>query len=347
MSCTSSFGQNPEHEARSPIKSSLNYGLKRFVNPVPTDMSFGWADWRELRTRERPDTSPVVEIPIKTSTAIGSPTPEQGVRFTWVNHSTVLLEFDGFRVLTDPIWSERCSPFQFAGPRRHHAPGIAFDALPRLDAVIISHDHYDHLDEATVRALGARGVPFFVPLGVGSHMERWGVSQVTELDWWQQARVRNASGESLRVQATPARHFSGRRLTDDNPTLWASWALLGPRQRVWYGGDTGYYEGFKEIGETLGPFDLTVIPIGAYDKLWPDIHLDPEQAIQVHEDVRGAVMLPVHWGSFALGLHAWNEPIVRAVELARARGVVLSTPAPGETRVSSEGGAANAAWWLK
>lgn len=331
-SCISSFGANPRGEEREALMTSLNYGEETFINPVETDNDLEWREFREIRRREKVDRNPPVDIPV-------TPPPPatydkrhdaDSVRVTWIGHATTLVELDGFRVLTDPIFGERCSPVRFAGPRRLHRPGIELEDLPEVDAVIISHDHYDHLDQESAKALAAKGVPFFVPLGVGAHLRRWGIEDVTELDWWQHAEVRNAKGEQLRLQATPARHFSGRGALAQDRTLWASWALLGPRHRVWFGGDTGYFDGFKEIGEKLGPFELTIVPVGAYDRAWKEIHVDPEEAIQAHIDVRGEVMLPIHWGTFNLGLHAWNEPIHRALESARARDVTLITPTPGQ-----------------
>lgn len=331
-SCISSFGANPRGEEREALMTSLNYGEETFINPVETDNDLEWREFREIRRREKVDRNPPVDIPVTPPppAAYNKRHDADSVRVTWIGHATTLVELDGFRVLTDPIFGERCSPVRFAGPRRLHRPGIELEDLPEVDAVIISHDHYDHLDQESAKALAAKGVPFFVPLGVGAHLRRWGIEDVTELDWWQHAEVRNAKGEQLRLQATPARHFSGRGALAQDRTLWASWALLGPRHRVWFGGDTGYFDKFKEIGEKLGPFELTIVPVGAYDRAWKEIHVDPEEAIQAHIDVRGEVMLPIHWGTFNLGLHAWNEPIHRALESARARDVTLITPTPGQ-----------------
>ena len=331
-SCISSIGRNPRGEDLERLERSLNYGEETFINPVETDNGLEWSEVREIRRREKVDQNPAIEIPVLTpdKDAFATRFDGEGVRVTWIGHATTLVELDGFRVLTDPIFSERCSPVGFAGPKRLHAPGIALDALPEIDAIVISHDHYDHLDKESLEALSAKGIPLFVPLGVGSHLRRWGIEDVTELDWWQHGEVRNARGEQLRLQATPARHFSGRGVREQDRTLWASWAILGPRHRVWFGGDTGYFDGFGEIGQKLGPFDLTIVPIGAYDKAWKEIHVDPEEAVQAHIDVRGEVMLPIHWGTFNLGLHAWDEPILRAKEAAKAANVKLISPPPGK-----------------
>jgi L-ascorbate metabolism protein UlaG (beta-lactamase superfamily) len=271
--------------------------------------------------------TPDAPIPVVARSGVDYRTPPaSGLRVTWLGHSTLLLELDGRRVLIDPVWGERASPFTFLGPKRFFAPPLPLAELPAVDAVVISHDHYDHLDLPTVQALAARGVRWIVPLGVGAHLRAWGVAErdVTELDWWEAAQVRG-----LRVTATPARHFSGRGLGDANRTLWAGWAFAGPAHRVFYSGDTALHDEFAEIGRRLGPFDLTMIESGAYSALWADVHLGPEQAVLAHRLVRGDVMLPVHWGLFDLALHGWTEPMERVLAAAAQAGVRVATPQPG------------------
>jgi L-ascorbate metabolism protein UlaG (beta-lactamase superfamily) len=217
---------------------------------------------------------------------------------------------------------------------------IAADALPEIDAVVISHDHYDHLDYPTVLQLNERGVPFVVPLGVGAHLEYWGVpaAQIHELDWWQQVTLRELS-----FVATPARHFSGRGLGADR-TLWAGWALIGRERRAYYSGDTAMFEGFAQIGARLGPFDVAMIEVGAYDAMWADVHLGPEQAILAHRAVKGGVLVPVHWGTFDLALHGWTEPMERTLVAARDAGVRVVTPRPGQS-IDSAAPPAPERWW--
>lgn len=249
---------------------------------------------------------------------------------TWLGHATALIEIDGHRVLTDPVWSRRCSPSRTVGPRRLHPPPLALRALPALDAVVISHDHYDHLDMATVTALArTQRAPFVTSLGVGAHLRQWGVpsDRVIELDW----QASTSIGD-LTFVCTPARHFSGRFLSRNN-TLWSSWAILGPRHRAYFGGDTGYTASFTDIGRGYGPFDLTVLPIGAYNAAWPDIHMNPEEAVRAHHDLNGepgrGVLVPVHWGTFRLAPHRWGEPADRLVQAADSHGVTAVIPKPG------------------
>jgi L-ascorbate metabolism protein UlaG (beta-lactamase superfamily) len=213
--------------------------------------------------------------------------------------------------------------------------------LPELDAVVISHDHYDHLDYESIRALDARGVKFVVPLGVGAHLEYWGVpaARIVELDWWDKTEL----GE-LGIVATPARHASGRFLTDKDATLWAGYAFVGPRHRAYYSGDTGLFPVLREIGERLGPFDVTLIEAGQYHRSWPDWHIGPEQAVHAHELVRGKVMLPVHWALLGLAYHGWTEPIERTVLAAGKRQAQLLTPRPGQA-VEPTQAVQTSRWW--
>jgi L-ascorbate metabolism protein UlaG (beta-lactamase superfamily) len=244
-----------------------------------------------------------------------------------LGHSTMLLKLRGQFWLTDPVFAERASPFRRFGPRRFHAPPIALADLPPLRGVILSHDHYDHLDRETVLALAATTGVFLTPLGVGDRLIEWGIdaSKVRQFDWWQGVDI-----DGIAFTATPAQHFSGRSLLDGNSTLWASWVIVDRELRVFFSGDTGYFDGFKAIGEQHGPFDVTLIETGAYDAQWPYVHMQPDDTVQAHADLRGRWLVPVHNGTFDLAMHRWQEPFERVMGLAAARGIPLSTPRMGE-----------------
>jgi L-ascorbate metabolism protein UlaG (beta-lactamase superfamily) len=264
-----------------------------------------------------------------------------------LGHSTLLLKLRGGFWITDPVFAERASPVQWAGPRRFHAPPIALADLPPLRGVVLSHDHYDHLDRDTVVQLAKTAEVFLVPLGVGDRLIAWGVpaDKVRQFDWWQ-----GASFDGLRFTATPAQHFSGRGLFDGDRTLWASWVIVDEAHggsdelRLFFSGDTGYFDGFKEIGRRFGPFDVTMIETGAYDPQWAYVHMLPEQTVQAHEDLRGRWLLPVHNGTFDLAMHAWRDPFERVTALGAERGLALATPRMGE-RVDLAAPQPTTAWW--
>ncbi len=256
----------------------------------------------------------------------GAPVTE-GLHITWHGHATALVELDGARVLLDPVWSDRVSPSRLVGPRRLHRPPQPIEQLPPVDAVVISHDHYDHLDLAAIRALlRTQTAPFVVPLGIGAHLERWGVpdDRIIELDWSETAKV-----GGLRLTATAAQHFSGRAFARDR-TLWASWVIAGPEHSVFYTGDSGYFDGYAEIGAEYGPFDAALVQVGAYAPGWPDIHMTPEEGVAAHVDVRGGLMIPVHWATFSLSPHPWADPVERVLAEAERRGVPVAVPRPGQ-----------------
>ena len=238
---------------------------------------------------------------------------------TWVGHATVLLQVDGLNVLTDPNWSERASPLGWAGPRRLNPPGLAFQDLPRIDAVVISHDHYDHLDLDTVKRLAETHDPLFlVPLGMKVWFVDNGMSRVEELDWWQEHEYRG-----VRFVCLPAQHFSQRTLWDGNRRLWASWAVLSRERRFYFSGDTGYFPGFAEAGKRFGPFDLAAIAIGAYvpPEIMKAVHLTPEEAVQAFVDLNARVLLGIHWGTFDLAEEPLDEPPQRMLAESRRRGI--------------------------
>ncbi len=290
----------------------------------------------------------------------GLPVDADDLAATWLGHATVLLEVGGHWVLTDPVWSDRVSPSATVGPRRQHPVPLALGDLPTLSAVLISHDHYDHLDTATVDWLAReQSMPFVVPLGIGAHLHRWGVPdrRIVELDWdeshtirSQDTRRQGTRGQGigdLELICTEAQHFSGRSLTR-NRTLWSSWVVRAGeadrRRSVFFGGDTGYTPAFAGIGERFGPFGLTLLPIGAYDRRWPDVHLDPAEAVRTHLDVGGDVLLPIHWATYDLAFHGWADPASWLAREAVERSVRVAIPRPGE-RVDATAELPAEDWW--
>ena len=326
-----SFGTLPDGLRLERIVASPRFEGGRFENtvPVPSPLRPGKAlstageyFFGSSTATRRPPVALPVESPLEAWTRPAA----SGLRATWLGHSTVLLELDGARVLTDPVWGERVSPVSFAGPRRFHPAPVAIEQLPALDAILVSHDHFDHLDHPTIRALARTGIPFITSLGVGAHLEAWGVApdKITELDWWQSASVGRVT-----FHATPARHFSGRGFGSTNATLWSSWVIESERRRVFFSGDTGLTDEFQTIGERLGPFELVMLEVGAFHPAWGSIHLGPHNALAAHAMLGGGALLPVHWGTFDLALHAWDEPAeILAVHASRAS-LHLVTPPPG------------------
>ena len=244
-----------------------------------------------------------------------------------LGHSTILMKLQGEFWITDPVFCQRASPVQWAGPKRFHQPPISLAELPDIKGVILSHDHYDHLDKAAVKALARKTQQFYAPLGVGDLLATWGIPKykITQLDWWESVTV----GE-MELVSTPAQHFSGRSLTDRFSTLWTSWVILTPEKRIFFSGDTGYFKGFKTIGEKYGPFDITLIETGAYDISWTDVHMLPEHTVQAHKDLRGKCLLPIHNGTFDLSLHAWYDPFEKVTLLCRQQDLAITTPRMGQ-----------------
>ena len=269
--------------------------------------------------------------------------PQSGLRATWLGHSTVLLEIDGYRVLTDPVWGPRASPSRLVGPKRFQPVPIALRDLPVVDVIVISHDHYDHLDYPTIRALAKSGVPFVTSLGVGAHLEAWGIApeRITELDWWETHAV---PGTSVSVTAAPSQHFSGRGLKDRNATLWSSMVIRGSKHAVFFSGDTGLTTEYAAIRDRLGPFDLVMLEVGAFHPSWGDIHLGPAHALEAHALLGGGPFLPIHWGTFALAVHAWDEPPETLLSLAAPRDVPLVMPRLGEPVEPAHRGVV-VPWW--
>jgi L-ascorbate metabolism protein UlaG (beta-lactamase superfamily) len=320
---------------------------KRFQNPVPTEVG-GLSTIFKVGPRFFTGTaarSPQRPLgPFHTEPSNYGRNPESGLRVTWFGHSSSLLELDGARILIDPVWDLRAAPLQWIGPKRFFPPTLALKDLPPIDAVLISHDHFDHLGEGTVRQLaGTKSMEhtrWITPLGVGAILAGFGVNRslVTELDWTQQA-----TAGAVTITALPARHFSGRSLFNRFESLWASFALTGPQHRVYYGADSGEWDGFSEIGEAFGPFDLTMLEIGASDPLWIDIHMGPEGAVRSFRSMGGhGLLMPIHWGLFDLALHPWQQPIE---SISAVDGLKLWSPTPGAPTEVVPGNEIRSDWW--
>ena len=323
------LGGSASGERLERLRASPNFKDGKAQNPVPTDNDWGpanmWETFKDYRSghKTEPDEPPPIVQLARQSFA---DEPASGLRVTWLGHSSVLVEIDGKVILFDPVFAERASMFSFMGPKRFHPTPISIDELPVLDAVVISHDHYDHLDYEAVKQLAPKTAAFYVPLGIGAHLEEWGIpaDKIVELDWWEEGKVGD-----IELAACPARHFSGRSVFP-NRTLWASWAVIGPDHRVFFSGDTGQMDLFEKVGERYGPFDVTFIKVGAYGRTWPDVHIGPNEAIVVNEMVRGQLMMPIHWGTFNLSYHGWTEPAERLIVAAERTDTRVVIPRVGQ-----------------
>ena len=321
-----------DYSPQGKIEDSPQYKDGKF-NDMGNAMNMSFADyasttWDFLFTRNHrtPDTElPVKQVDLSHFNSRGS----DQLNVTWLGHSSLMINIDGYKILVDPVFEKRIS---ILGPTRFNGDvPLDIQQIPKIDAVIISHDHYDHLNKFSVQHLIEKSNKFIVPLAVGAQLMGWGVprDKIVELDWWQEYR----HDQKLMVAATPAQHFSGRGITDRNKTLWASWVIETPFHKLFFSGDSGYFAGFKQIGDRYGPFDMTFIECGAYGKSWPKVHMFPEQTVQAHLDLKGNVLHPIHWATFNLALHPWYEPMVRLTAAANFKNIKTATPVVGETTV--------------
>jgi L-ascorbate metabolism protein UlaG (beta-lactamase superfamily) len=324
---------------------------RQFLNPVPTTVGGFSTVFKVLplyfkNKAEREPKGPLG--PFRTDASVYAMPPASGLRVTWFGHSSSLIEIDGMRVLVDPVWDERASPFTFMGPKRFFQPTMALKDLPKIDVILISHDHYDHLGAPTIRTLAkcenTAAAHWVTSLGVGKHLRAFGVpaERITELDWTESVEANGA-----KVTSWPSRHFSGRGLSDRFTTLWGSFVIEGPKHRVYFGADSGWWEGFGEIAAQYDGFDLTMLEIGAFHPLWAVIHLGPDNAARAFEAMqgRGGLFMPIHWGLFNLALHPWKQPVERIVELAAEKGIPLWLPTPGLPTEIVRGNAVQSGWW--
>jgi L-ascorbate metabolism protein UlaG (beta-lactamase superfamily) len=311
-------------------------------NPGAKPNRSGWAIWARLLVERKKGTVPVDPVPVRAlSRAALDALDANANHIIRLGHSSHLFKLHGKWWLIDPVFGPRASPLSWLGPRRFHAPPVALQDVPPIEGLVLSHDHYDHLDAPTIEALKGRVQRYFVPLGVGRRLVEWGVpaDRIEELDWWQERRW----GDVV-VTAAPAQHFSGRTLRDRNSTLWASWALASGGERIFYSGDSGYFPGFKEIGARLGRIDIALMENGAYDADWPMVHMTPEETVQAFEDLGARTLYLVHNSTFDLAYHGWREPLERAAAIAQQRGIALATPEIGEVLTLGRP-RENRRWW--
>jgi L-ascorbate metabolism protein UlaG (beta-lactamase superfamily) len=329
---------------------------RKFQNPVNTVMvGFGlMPKLLKLYLTNKEESVPRIQLgPFRTDPRIYENEPASGLRVTWMGHSVLLIEIDGVRVLVDPVWDKRSSPVSWAGPKRFFDAPLLLTELPSIDVALLSHDHYDHLGAQTIRELArldsAKNAQWVTSLGVGKRLREFGVKKekIAELDWTESLTVkseRNSAG--LKITALPSRHFSGRGVFDRFDTLWSSFVLKGNQHNIYFGADSGLWDGFTEIGKQFGPFDLTMLEIGAFNELWKSIHMGPDGATQAFTKMGASgLLMPIHWGLFNLALHAWRQPIERITELADSTGIKLWSPAPGAPTEVIAGQQLRSNWW--
>jgi L-ascorbate metabolism protein UlaG (beta-lactamase superfamily) len=327
-----SFGKLPRGTRLSRIETSPNYRDGKFQNLVPTRTIAEGVSYFSMMTEyfgKGIDREPAEDLPTMKTNLKNIERADPVI--VWFGHSSFLIQIKNKKILVDPVFSERPSPVQFAGSKSY-AGTMVYTAndFPELDAILITHDHYDHLDYQSISKLKDQTAHFYTPLGVGEHLIHWGVDErkVTELDWWESEIM----GDGMHLTSTPARHFSGRGFTRDK-TLWTSYVLKTANHCIFLGGDSGYDDAFKVIGEKFGPFDIALLECGQYDVKWPKIHMMPEETVQASIDLKAKVLMPIHWSKFTLGLHPWREPVERALKEADRLGVIVTTPKIGEPLV--------------
>jgi L-ascorbate metabolism protein UlaG (beta-lactamase superfamily) len=342
------FGGTPSKEKISEYEQLDYFSEGKFSNLIPTDL--GMNIGKAIRMIPKffandPSRVPSFALPIVSRDSVELVQDSLPTRLVWFGHSAFLLQIDGKNILIDPMLGEVPAPTPLFGKNRFFKDlPIEIEKLPQIDIILISHDHYDHLDYGSIQKLKGKTKQFYVPLGVGAHFERWGVdpAQIHEMQWWEEAEV---AGISLAF--TPTRHFSGRGATNRFSTLWGSWVITGKNDNIYFSGDGGYGPHFKEIGEKYGPFDFAMMECGQYNENWTEIHMMPEQTAQAGQDVRAKVMMPIHWAAFTLAMHSWTDPVVRVTAKAREINQPILVPKIGEFINLQDSLWTKEEWWIK
>ncbi|MCF6351666.1 MAG: MBL fold metallo-hydrolase [Cyclobacteriaceae bacterium] len=338
------FGKSPTKEQKMEFAKTDHYKGGKFVNTTTTVMDIHI--WPTIKKMLNPQAkrSPKVDIPVDKidSLEIVNHNPDI-TQLTWFGHSAFLLEIDGKTILLDPMFGQSPSPVpMFAGKRYSKELPIAIEKLPFIDAIIFSHDHYDHLDYGSVQKLKDKVGQFYTPLGVGNHLISWGVPKenIHELNWWDTIMF-----DQIELVCTPARHFSGRGITDRNTTLWSSWVIKGANENIYFSGDGGYGAHFKEIGVRYGPFDISLMECGQYNQDWHAIHMMPEEAAQAAVDLQSKLFMPIHWGAFTLSFHDWTDPVERVTIKAKELNQPITTPKIGQPLAIGATSYPTTRWW--
>lgn len=344
------FGSTPSEAKIAEYSKSANYSEEHFVNRERVEMNFTFGQFVEnlfkfLRTQ--PNTVPPRPLPVShlDSTEVANYSSDSP-RVVWFGHSAILLQISNKNILIDPMFGDVPAPHPWLGTKRFSKGlPLEIEKMPQIDAVIYSHDHYDHLDYGSIIKLKDKVNKFYVPLGLGSHLLEWGIeaSRIVELDWWYETKF-----EDLQLVCTPAQHFSGRGLSNRNSTLWASWVIKSEEHSIFFSGDSGYNSHFKEIGEKYGPFDFAMMECGQYNEQWKQIHMMPEQTVKAGLDVRAKLIMPIHWGAFKLAFHTWTDPVERLEVEAKRLGLPVTTPVIGVPIILSNPPLAPIGhWWEK
>lgn len=344
---TPDFGGKVTMQDKLRFEQSGHYKDGIFVNQIETNMNFSFGNMVDVLkdfVTGNPNRSPAGPQPVVKIDSVDIAANTGAItRLTWFGHSAFLLEIEGKKILLDPMLTDSPSPLGFMGPTRYTKElPIEIEKLPYIDAVILSHDHYDHLDYKTIQKIKDKTGAFFMPLGVGIHFREWGIEpgKIFELNWWDEITL-----DSLTLACTPSRHFSGRGLTDRSTTLWSSWVIIGKGKRIYFSGDSGYGPHFKEIGNKYGPFDVAMMECGQYNERWKAIHMMPEETVDAFMDVKGKLLMPIHWGAFTLALHSWTDPIERVTNRAAELGAAITTPKIGEPIILEDSSYPSSRWW--